>query len=382
LADPDHLAKLEEGVDAWNKWRKDNPDIRPDLSNTNLSKVNLSGVNLSMADLIKANLSRAKLSGADMSGADMRGTDLSQADLRGSDLRNANMRGANTSMAKLIEADLSQADLSQANMSRANLSRANISRANMSRANTSMANLSDAKLRVADLSRANMSGANMSGANTSMANMRGANLSRANMRGANLSRANMRGAKLIETQLMQTNFTEANLSEADITGALWYQVFTVAWKIKGIKTEYLYYTDNREVKEEHKKTFAPGEFEKIHTVMEDIFDIVLNVPLTESSSFLGEVIARSINHLEGSPVIGLRVVDPAGVIKALSDTDGGLPDPVEELTDGVLTPRPLPIPFLPYQIEPQALQEKAVEFYIKRGKAAEFVLNVIKTHFR
>ena len=28
MANPEHLAKLKEGVEAWNKWRKDNPKIK------------------------------------------------------------------------------------------------------------------------------------------------------------------------------------------------------------------------------------------------------------------------------------------------------------------------------------------------------------------
>ena len=42
---------LKEGVDAWNAWRSENPDIRPDLSGANLSKAYLSRANLSEAYL-------------------------------------------------------------------------------------------------------------------------------------------------------------------------------------------------------------------------------------------------------------------------------------------------------------------------------------------
>jgi hypothetical protein len=31
MASPEHLAILEKGVDVWNKWREENPDIEPDL---------------------------------------------------------------------------------------------------------------------------------------------------------------------------------------------------------------------------------------------------------------------------------------------------------------------------------------------------------------
>ena len=46
MADPEHLAKLKEGVKAWNKWRKDNSGIIP-----NLERADLGAANLERADL-------------------------------------------------------------------------------------------------------------------------------------------------------------------------------------------------------------------------------------------------------------------------------------------------------------------------------------------
>jgi uncharacterized protein YjbI with pentapeptide repeats len=56
-----HLVRLESGVESWNEWREEHPDIVPDLR----------GVSLLGADLRDANLSNANLSGADLSGADL-----------------------------------------------------------------------------------------------------------------------------------------------------------------------------------------------------------------------------------------------------------------------------------------------------------------------
>ena len=36
MANDDHIAQITKGVAAWNAWRKENPDIRPDLSGANL----------------------------------------------------------------------------------------------------------------------------------------------------------------------------------------------------------------------------------------------------------------------------------------------------------------------------------------------------------
>jgi len=51
MANEKHVALLKQGVDVWNKWRKANPDIMPDLR----------GANLSGAVLYDANLPRAIL---------------------------------------------------------------------------------------------------------------------------------------------------------------------------------------------------------------------------------------------------------------------------------------------------------------------------------
>jgi uncharacterized protein YjbI with pentapeptide repeats len=66
MANDDHIAQLKKGVAAWNAWRQENPDIRPDLNR---------------AHLLMANLSKANLHGADLFAANLHGADLSQANL-------------------------------------------------------------------------------------------------------------------------------------------------------------------------------------------------------------------------------------------------------------------------------------------------------------
>jgi Pentapeptide repeats (8 copies) len=73
MANEGHVAKLKEGVDAWNAWRRENPDIRPDLSVAELSEANLKGANLSGANLGGADLRGAALVDADLTGADLTG---------------------------------------------------------------------------------------------------------------------------------------------------------------------------------------------------------------------------------------------------------------------------------------------------------------------
>ncbi len=132
----EHYAKLKEGVEAWNKWRKENPVFRPNLTRADLKKSNLSG----------ANLFDANLSGADLSEADLRGTDL-----MGANLREANLSGADLSEADLLVANLSKADLREADLREANLGEADLNEADLSDANLSMALLRQACLNRAQL---------------------------------------------------------------------------------------------------------------------------------------------------------------------------------------------------------------------------------------
>jgi hypothetical protein len=110
MANDDHIAQLK-GPDAWNAWRRENPDICPDLSEANL---------------MEANLLAANLSGANLSGATLTQAILSEADFSDADLSGANLYGANLSRATLTQAILSKADFSDADLSGANLSGADL----------------------------------------------------------------------------------------------------------------------------------------------------------------------------------------------------------------------------------------------------------------
>jgi len=81
LANPEHLKILKQGVEAWNKWRFENPDISPALTNASLPQANLIE-----AYLIEANLSKVDLSGADLTNADLTRANLQDADLKETEL--------------------------------------------------------------------------------------------------------------------------------------------------------------------------------------------------------------------------------------------------------------------------------------------------------
>lgn len=234
MANEEQLELLKSGVEAWNKWREENPDVKVDLHGADLSYAKLWGANLSNADLSGANLRGANLGGAHLDGADLSGADLNGADLaylHGLRLRIAKLSGANLSEAHHHGAFLYNADLRGADLSEANLHRVNLSGANLNGAN-----LGSAGLREVDLSRANLSDTNLSGANLSEANLTWANLSEANLEGADLSKANLSwanlsGANLKSAELVNTNFVETTVSDADISNSNIYGVNV--WDLRG-----------------------------------------------------------------------------------------------------------------------------------------------------
>ena len=154
MANPEHLAKLKEGVAEWNQWRRLNPVVRPDLEKANLGYADLTHADLTHADLTFAelafaNLTDAKLFGADLGGADLTGADLSTADLTSADFSTAYPPwppGADPIPADLTDANLSGANLIGANLSDTDLTRADLRKASLFGANFSNANIGASKL--------------------------------------------------------------------------------------------------------------------------------------------------------------------------------------------------------------------------------------------
>jgi uncharacterized protein YjbI with pentapeptide repeats len=54
MADQPQLKRLRKGVEAWNTWRGQHPDIPLDLRGANLSNADLSEANLSYVNLSEA----------------------------------------------------------------------------------------------------------------------------------------------------------------------------------------------------------------------------------------------------------------------------------------------------------------------------------------
>jgi hypothetical protein len=107
MANAEHVKIFKEGIPIWNKWRREHPEIIPDLRGSDLSGSDLRG---------------SDLSGSDLRWSDLRGSNLSGSNLRGSNLSGSNLRGSNLSGSDLRWSDLSGSDLRWSNLSGSDLS--------------------------------------------------------------------------------------------------------------------------------------------------------------------------------------------------------------------------------------------------------------------
>lgn len=146
MATKEHVAILNLGIEAWNKWREENPVINPDLTlldlnrsiinkansqksierfkNLDLGRINFSNTILNNAFLSDVSLDRANLSQASVTGANLIGTNLTSGILRGTDFSRANLTRANLTRAIMRKANFQKADLTGANLSHSLLTHA------------------------------------------------------------------------------------------------------------------------------------------------------------------------------------------------------------------------------------------------------------------
>jgi len=153
MALSEHLDFLKLGTPAWNRWRKQNALIVPDLSSAHLQTVRLPG-----ADLSGARCALTYFGDADFAGANLSGADLSEAYLR-----NARLQHAMLENATLVEVELGGADLSSARMAGADLRSARLRGANLTNTDLRGAKLSRADLREAIAVGTNLEGADLTG---------------------------------------------------------------------------------------------------------------------------------------------------------------------------------------------------------------------------
>jgi hypothetical protein len=108
MANEEHLAILQQGVDAWNAWRgKESSRLKLDVSGMGLRVEDLRGADeAEMNHFIRTILGVSTFLWANLSEANLIGANLSKANLSEANLCEAILEGANLSSASLCEAIL------------------------------------------------------------------------------------------------------------------------------------------------------------------------------------------------------------------------------------------------------------------------------------
>ncbi len=122
MANEEHLIIIRLGLLApsletsviWNQWRKNNPEIIPDLSGAKLRKFSLENIDFSNCNLEKTDLNRANLKGANLENANLQGAYLNKANLENVNLKNANLKGAFVAYINPTHANFEAANLENA----------------------------------------------------------------------------------------------------------------------------------------------------------------------------------------------------------------------------------------------------------------------------
>jgi uncharacterized protein YjbI with pentapeptide repeats len=121
MANPEHLEILRRGVKGWNEWRKEYPQVKPDLVGSDLTSrdfcdadfhdVDAKAVNFAGTNLQRANLSHASLHFARLLGTDLRNSTLRESYLIGTYILDAKLSGADFTGASfgrsILDTDLS-----------------------------------------------------------------------------------------------------------------------------------------------------------------------------------------------------------------------------------------------------------------------------------
>lgn len=219
MANDEHLEKLKRGAKVWNIWRKEYPNIEPDISS-----VILIGEVFREESFEDELYAFFEFSDATEGWPETRLIILDEVNL----LRlNQNKQGVLRKLNILVCTDLKSVNFSRVNLKRAiitgNFSKANFSGADLLGANIAGANFSGTFLYMANLELANIGNIDFSGADLTKAylrkavfrdtNLRKASFAKADLSGVYFRGVDLSGADLTNCYLSSTNFTNVDLSE-------------------------------------------------------------------------------------------------------------------------------------------------------------------------
>jgi hypothetical protein len=118
MANPEHLKILRQGITVWNQWRKNNPSIKPDLSEIDFQKRNFAKANFSHANCYQSDFREANLAGASFEYANLPETIFSRANLSRADFFSATFVAAALDEANFEKVRMGSVVFAETNLSR------------------------------------------------------------------------------------------------------------------------------------------------------------------------------------------------------------------------------------------------------------------------
>lgn len=247
MANQEHLDILKQGVEVWNKWRREHPEIEPDLNGIDFDEVitalptymeaqninfdeldleynffsaihNRTVNNLRFSALVENREDGFDLVGIDLHGANLRGCSITDLQLSNVDLSHSDLRSADLRSTFLLETDLSEATLTKANLQDAFFYKASFREARIDQAE-----LRAMLVRDLDVSNADFSGSKLEEACFLEAQLNGATLSGTDLREAWFVCVDLSQGDLSDSDLRGAKFYFATLDETDLSGAQFVQ---------------------------------------------------------------------------------------------------------------------------------------------------------------
>jgi uncharacterized protein YjbI with pentapeptide repeats len=109
MADENIVAIVKRSIEAWNQWRVQSLEIKPDLSFADLTDTDLGG-----ADFRGVDFSNAELNGANLINSDLSYANLNQAELVYTNFSSASLQDTDFTNATMLRSIFADTDLSQA----------------------------------------------------------------------------------------------------------------------------------------------------------------------------------------------------------------------------------------------------------------------------
>ena len=169
-----HLSMLKKGVRAWNSWRKNNPDVIPQLSGiclTNGEFDNLDGYNLDYANLacfcgvfismqyaslIEANMEKAVLQGGSFIGSNFSKANLKKIKILCTRFNRAVFKETNLYKAYILDSNFKEVSFEKACMKQIVFDKVDLSGANLKQVDLESAKFTKVQLREANLNKASL----------------------------------------------------------------------------------------------------------------------------------------------------------------------------------------------------------------------------------